>query len=293
MSHDSSHRATRTRRTQSSSFSWRLSAARGADRHRTTTSRLRETTARADGTRSIPGRPGNASRIAPCFVPETAFGFSTAPTRPQTGLLAVNCEGSTGLNGTPSEPVVIEAVNERQAFLKGDGSGRVIWFRNCSYYRVQGLHIESADNAGFQNAHGVVEFGGSESQPSAGHRAPAQSDRATTIDTRTAISCSSMQTQGRLSSRRTNSTFFIATPCSSSMAPRRSFGGTTPTLEATPDLLYGPRVRRSRRRRELFLLPVLRSKLREQCLGRKHRGFHGQCLRTIERQRLLWKREPE
>lgn len=86
----------------------------------------------------------------------------------EIGLLNVDCSLSTGQNGTPTSPVIIEAVNERRAFLKGDGSGRVLWFRNCSFYRVQGIHIESGDNDRFQAAHGIVEFDGSPSNPAIG-----------------------------------------------------------------------------------------------------------------------------
>src|SRR5262245_6970487 len=81
------------------------------------------------------------------------------------GSLQVDCDKGTGENGTAANPVVIEAEHERRAFLKGDGSARVLWFKNCSYYRVEGLHVESADDSRFSAAHGVVEFDGRPSEP--------------------------------------------------------------------------------------------------------------------------------
>jgi hypothetical protein len=81
------------------------------------------------------------------------------------GSLQVDCDRGTGESGTAVNPVVIEAEHERRAFLKGDGSARVLWFKNCSYYRVEGLHIESADDSRFSAAHGVVEFDGRASDP--------------------------------------------------------------------------------------------------------------------------------
>jgi hypothetical protein len=101
--------------------------------------------------------PGNRVRLLDGTYPAS-----------EIGALAVDCTQATGLDGTPSQPVVLEAVNERRAFLKGDGAARVLWFRNCSYYRVEGLRIESDDNPRFALAHGVVDFEGTESRPSVG-----------------------------------------------------------------------------------------------------------------------------
>jgi hypothetical protein len=102
-------------------------------------------------------RPGNRVRLLDGTYASSDVGF-----------LEVDCSASSGENGTPTNPVTIEALHERRAFVKGDGSRRVIWFRNCSYYRVEGLHVESDDNARFPLAHGIVEFTGTESRPATG-----------------------------------------------------------------------------------------------------------------------------
>jgi hypothetical protein len=102
-------------------------------------------------------RPGNRVRLLDGT-------YATA----DVGSLSVDCSQGTGESGTAASPVVIEAVHERRAFLKGDGSARVLWFKNCSYYRVEGLHVESADNPRFPAAHGIVEFEGRPSDPALG-----------------------------------------------------------------------------------------------------------------------------
>jgi hypothetical protein len=101
--------------------------------------------------------PGNRVRLMDGVYPSV-----------ETGFLAVDCSQSTGQNGTESNPVTIEAVNERQAFLKGDGSARVLLLHNCSHYTIQSLHIESGDSPDFKRAHGALELSGSESRPVTG-----------------------------------------------------------------------------------------------------------------------------
>jgi hypothetical protein len=60
------------------------------------------------------------------------------------GLPYINC-ATTAHNGTASQPIAIQALNERQAFISGDGSAESFLISNCSYWNVIGLHVESAD----------------------------------------------------------------------------------------------------------------------------------------------------
>ena len=64
-----------------------------------------------------------------------------------TGFVNINCS-SNAKNGTASAPITIQALNERQAFIKGDGSGEPFHISNCSYWKIIGLHIEDGDFTG-------------------------------------------------------------------------------------------------------------------------------------------------
>jgi parallel beta-helix repeat protein len=78
-----------------------------------------------------------------------------------TGLPSVNCS-SGAHNGISGSPITIQAVSERQAFLSGDGSKDTVLVANCSYWRLIGVHAESADNSGFTGGSGnVVQFNNS------------------------------------------------------------------------------------------------------------------------------------
>jgi hypothetical protein len=56
-------------------------------------------------------------------------------------------------HGTPSAPITIQAENERQAFIQGDGMESAFKLRNCQWWIIHGLHIENRDNADNRNAH--------------------------------------------------------------------------------------------------------------------------------------------
>jgi hypothetical protein len=62
-----------------------------------------------------------------------------------SGYPFIDCSGGWP-NGSVSQPMTVKAQNERQAFIQGDGSTTPFWMRNCSYWTVQGLHVENANN---------------------------------------------------------------------------------------------------------------------------------------------------
>jgi hypothetical protein len=61
-----------------------------------------------------------------------------------SGLLQVFC-GPTIANGTPAQPITVRAMNERQAFISGDGNGPPIELSACANWVVEGLHAEETD----------------------------------------------------------------------------------------------------------------------------------------------------
>jgi hypothetical protein len=63
-----------------------------------------------------------------------------------SGMLQVFC-GTNAMNGTPDNPIVVRAQNERRAFIQGEGGGAAIELSACSNWILQGLHAEGADFA--------------------------------------------------------------------------------------------------------------------------------------------------
>jgi hypothetical protein len=63
-----------------------------------------------------------------------------------SGLLQVFC-GTNGnaVNGTPAQPITIRAMNERQAFISGEGDGPPIELSACANWVMEGLHAEESD----------------------------------------------------------------------------------------------------------------------------------------------------
>jgi len=61
-----------------------------------------------------------------------------------SGYPNVDCNNNT-VNGKASAHITIQAENERQAFIKGDGSNSPFAIQNCSYWDVIGLHMENGD----------------------------------------------------------------------------------------------------------------------------------------------------
>ena len=63
-----------------------------------------------------------------------------------TGLPYINCDDTKYANhGTKTAPIIIRAHNERQAFLKSDGSASALLMKNCSHWKITGLRGASAD----------------------------------------------------------------------------------------------------------------------------------------------------
>jgi hypothetical protein len=60
-------------------------------------------------------------------------------------LPVIDCQAGWS-NGTADKPITISALNERQAWLRGDGTSNVLSMAHCSYWNVVGLHGSSADN---------------------------------------------------------------------------------------------------------------------------------------------------
>jgi hypothetical protein len=67
-----------------------------------------------------------------------------------SGFPSINCSSGDS-NGTASRAITIQAQNERQAFIKGDGSTNPFNLKNCSYWNIIGLHIENGDFASQPN----------------------------------------------------------------------------------------------------------------------------------------------
>ncbi len=66
-------------------------------------------------------------------------------TNANSGLLQVFC-GTNAVSGAPDNPITVRAQNERQAFIKGDGSsGAPIELSACSSWILDGLYAEEAD----------------------------------------------------------------------------------------------------------------------------------------------------
>lgn len=74
-----------------------------------------------------------------------------------SGLPNINCSGGAN-NGTSSAPITIQSLNERQAFISGNGSGEAFNIVNCSYWNIVGLHVENADNASNTSSGDVMQF---------------------------------------------------------------------------------------------------------------------------------------
>lgn len=63
-----------------------------------------------------------------------------------SGYPHINC-ATNAKSGKQDAPIIVTAKEERQSFLRGDGSEVPLQIRNCSYWQVIGLHIESGDFA--------------------------------------------------------------------------------------------------------------------------------------------------
>jgi len=63
-----------------------------------------------------------------------------------SGFPSIDCTRGAS-NGTASQPITVQALNERQAFLQSNGTVTAFTIANCAYWNIVGLRIEAADNA--------------------------------------------------------------------------------------------------------------------------------------------------
>ena len=77
--------------------------------------------------------------------------------RSNSGYPVINC-ATTANNGTSGNPITIQAENERQAYLEGDGRGKQINMNNCSYWSIEGLLVTNQErNESSNNSNIAVE----------------------------------------------------------------------------------------------------------------------------------------
>jgi parallel beta-helix repeat protein len=99
--------------------------------------------------------PGCTSQASPCksfahaiplLTPGSVLNLAngTYSIANGNGTFFANC-GTTAHSGTSGAHVTIQALNERQAFLSGDGSANTLEIYQCAYWDVIGIHAESAD----------------------------------------------------------------------------------------------------------------------------------------------------
>lgn len=118
---------------------------------------------------STGGSGTTCSNASPCAISRISTSGVAQPgdtwllkngTYSGTPALALNCSSGVN-NGTSGSPITVQAENERQAFLSGDGSGSTLSIVNCSWWNFVGLRIEGADNAGQPSGGSVVYVGNS------------------------------------------------------------------------------------------------------------------------------------
>ncbi|MGE5445374.1 MAG: hypothetical protein ACM3SR_12365 [Ignavibacteriales bacterium] len=72
-----------------------------------------------------------------------------------SGMINIDCKVNAK-NGLLSSPITIQAQNERQAFVWGDGITPSVRMNNCSYWNIIGLHLEARDNEAVTNNSSAV-----------------------------------------------------------------------------------------------------------------------------------------
>ena len=85
------------------------------------------------------------------MVADGVYGTSTGTGYPniQCQSTSTTCNGQPCKNGTPSQPITIQAKNERKPFIKGaTGSTRPFFMTQCANWRVIGLRAREVDQTG-------------------------------------------------------------------------------------------------------------------------------------------------
>jgi hypothetical protein len=72
-------------------------------------------------------------------------GTYTKATNGSLQMICGNRAGSNAVNGTSAQRITVKAENERQAFIKGDGSGYPLHMLGCAYWTIHGLRFEGRD----------------------------------------------------------------------------------------------------------------------------------------------------
>lgn len=81
-----------------------------------------------------------------------------------SGLAVISCTASGGnaVSGTQTAPITLRAVNERKAFIKGDGNGTPLRLGDCGWWIIEGLRVENADQGGLPHTYfDALRVGGS------------------------------------------------------------------------------------------------------------------------------------
>jgi hypothetical protein len=73
------------------------------------------------------------------------------------GVLRVDC-ATTGRDGASSAPITIRAKNQRKAIIRSDGTTQALRLTHCNWVVVDGLIIESQDNASSTSSISVAQF---------------------------------------------------------------------------------------------------------------------------------------
>jgi hypothetical protein len=60
-------------------------------------------------------------------------------------------------HGGRGQHITIRARNERRAFIRGDGDGAALLLHRSSWWAIEGLRIENADNEAFRDRRGKIE----------------------------------------------------------------------------------------------------------------------------------------
>src|SRR5581483_4926793 len=76
-------------------------------------------------------------------------------TKATTGLPDIDCTTNAN-NGTQGSIITVRSQNERRAKIIGDGSQATFQLSNCSFYRIEGLYGEGADNPNNTNSNAYV-----------------------------------------------------------------------------------------------------------------------------------------
>ena len=122
------------------------------------------------GSDSNPGTSSQPWKTFAHAIPKLAPGYTLkllngTYTGANSGYPFIACS-SNAKNGTATAPITIMAQNERQAFIKGNGTAYPFIMLNCTYWNVQGLHIENGDfdnNGSSEAKYGDVMYLGNSS----------------------------------------------------------------------------------------------------------------------------------